>query len=135
MQGAIENSLPLRGARLLVVEDDPILLMDLVAILSNAGAEIAGSCCTVASAIETLDTGNVSAAVLDVRLAHETSAPVARQLDKHGIPFMFYTGQMHDEPDLETWRDRTIISKPAQAKTIVSAVAALLRAEPRLSWR
>jgi hypothetical protein len=34
----------LRGARVLLVEDDVLLLMELEAILREAGAEIAGCC-------------------------------------------------------------------------------------------
>jgi hypothetical protein len=36
--------------------------------------------------------------VLDVRIGRETIAPVARQLIKHGTPFLFYTGQLGTDP-------------------------------------
>ncbi len=45
---------PLRGARVLVVEDDTILLMDLEMILREASAEIVGTCRTGEVALATV---------------------------------------------------------------------------------
>jgi hypothetical protein len=38
----------LKGVRILVVEDDPLLLLDLESVLLDAGADIAGLCASVA---------------------------------------------------------------------------------------
>lgn len=117
----------LRGARVLVVEDDAILAMELALILRDAGADIAGPCGTVAEALavsaRTLD---IAAAVLDVRLGRETIAPVARLLASHGTPFVFCTGQIARDPTLADWPDCRIIAKPADASALVGAVADLL---------
>src|SRR5262249_34262961 len=117
----------LKGARLLVVEDDAILLMELEEVLEAAGAEIVGPCRTVKDALATVERARISAAVLDLRLGNETVAPVARQLGRRGTPFFFYTGQMSCDPALEEWRGCKVVAKPAQAQSIVSAVVDLLR--------
>jgi DNA-binding NtrC family response regulator len=117
----------LRGARVLVVEDDALLLMDLESILAEAGAEVLANCRTVADGLAAAQQDGIAAAVLDVRIGRETIAPVAGALARRGTPFVFYTGQTGSDPALKQWQDRTIIAKPAQAKTIVAAVAALLR--------
>lgn len=65
--------------------------------------------------------------MLDVRIGHDTIAPVARQLARRGTPFVFYTGQVGSDPAIAEWPGRTVITKPAPAKTIVSAVAGMLR--------
>ena len=116
----------LKGVRVLVVEDDAILLMELEEVLEAAGAEIVGLCRTVKDALARLESNRVSAAVLDVRIGNETIAPVARQLGRRGTPFFFYTGQVGNDPALEEWRGCKIVSKPAQAQTIVSAVVDVL---------
>jgi DNA-binding NtrC family response regulator len=116
----------LKGVRLLVVEDDAILLMELEEILQEAGAEIVGRCRTVADALASVEKDAISAAVLDVRIGNFTIAPVARQLGQRGTPFFFYTGQVVSDPALEEWRGCKIVAKPAQAQTIVSAVVDLL---------
>jgi two-component SAPR family response regulator len=72
----------LKGVRLLVVEDDAILLMELEEILQEAGAEIVGRCRTVTNALASVEKDAISAAVLDVRIGNVTIAPVARQLGK-----------------------------------------------------
>jgi DNA-binding NtrC family response regulator len=116
----------LKGVRLLVVEDDAILLMELEEVLEAAGAEIVGLCRTVKDALATVERAGISAAVLDVRIGNETIAPVARKLGRCGTPFVFYTGQMGCDPALEEWRGCKVVAKPAQAQTIVSAVVDLL---------
>jgi DNA-binding NtrC family response regulator len=116
----------LRGVRLLVVEDDVIISMELEAILSEAGAEITGCCRTVKDALVLAEKNGLAAAILDVRLGRETVAPVARELARRGVPFVFYTGQIDTDMMRAEWPDCTIVSKPAQPRTIVKAVADLL---------
>jgi DNA-binding response OmpR family regulator len=120
----------LRGARVLLVEDDILLLMELEAILREAGAEIAGCCRTVREALAVAERNGVAVAILDVRVGRETIAPVARQLTDHGTPFIFYTGQVENDPDLAEWTGCRILSKPARASAIVAAVAEVLHGVP-----
>jgi DNA-binding response OmpR family regulator len=114
----------------LIVEDDVLLLMELEAILCEAGAEIAGLCRTVPEGIAAAARDGVEAAILDVRLGRETIAPVARELARRGTPFIFYTGQVENDPVLAEWRGRAVLSKPAKPCAIVSAVADLLQQPP-----
>jgi DNA-binding NtrC family response regulator len=117
----------LRGARVLVVEDDALLLMELEAILLDAGAQVVSVCRTVEDGLAAAQQDGITAAVLDVRIGRDTIAPVARQLASRGTPFVFYTGQVGNDPAIAEWRDHAIVEKPAQAKVIISAVAGLLR--------
>lgn len=117
----------LRGARVLLVEDDAILLMDLEMILREAGAEIVGSCRAVEDALATIRKQPLSVAVLDVRIGGETIAPVVRLLCKHGTPFVFYTGQVGKDPALAEWSGSRIVAKPAPGRAIIAAVAETLR--------
>jgi DNA-binding response OmpR family regulator len=121
---------PLRGARLLLVEDDALLLMELEAILLEAGAEMAGCCRTVRDALAVAGGGDVDAAILDVRLGRETIAPVARRLASRGTPFIFYTGQVESDPQLAEWTGHRVLSKPARAGAIVAAIAEVLHSAP-----
>ncbi len=125
--GRCDAGAALTGARLLVVEDDAILLMELEAILRAAGAEIVGLCRTVNEALTTLQSEHISAAVLDVKVGKETIAPVARQLGRRGTPFVFYTGQVANDPALAEWSGCEVIAKPAKTKAIVATVAEVLR--------
>jgi DNA-binding NtrC family response regulator len=116
----------LHGARVLVVEDDFILLRELESILTSAGAKIAGLCRTVKEALAVINNDNLAAAILDVRLEHETVEPVARELSRRGVPFVFYTAYAETEPIKSDWPECKIIKKPARPRTILQAVAGVV---------
>lgn len=115
----------LDGMRVLLVEDDFLLLMELELIVLEAGATIAGSCRTLGEGLDRAREVEITAAVLDVRLGEETVVPLARELTRRQIPFIFYTGQVKTDPLLAEWPECTIVSKPAPPAAIVAAVAAL----------
>jgi DNA-binding response OmpR family regulator len=122
----------LAGARVLVVENEYFISVELEAILTEAGAQIVGPCQTVREALPLVDQ-NLSAAVLDIHLVSETVAPVATQLVEYGVPFIYYTGQLEVDEMLTQWPGRKVVQKPASAATLVDAIAALLggETEPR----
>src|SRR5690242_8994249 len=93
----------LDGARLLVVEDDFIISLELQSILGAAGAEITATCHKVSDALRAIEAGDVDAAILDVKLGGDTAAPVARELTRRGVPFLFYTGQTETDPTRAEW--------------------------------
>lgn len=117
-----DDGLALRGVRVLIVEDDPFIMMDVETALQDSGAEIAGACSSVASALSFLEDANIHVAVLDFGLGRETAAPIARALAARGTPFLFYTGQVSTDPRLAEWRDRTIVQKPVPPRVLVGAV-------------
>lgn len=117
----------LNGARLLVVEDDFLLLTELEEVLCNAGAEVVEGCRTLADALALAKADGFAAAVLDVRIGHDSIVPVARQLAAREVPFVFYTGQVANDRMMAEWPACRILSKPAQPTVIVAAVAQMLR--------
>jgi DNA-binding response OmpR family regulator len=122
----LDGSAALSAARILVVEDSFFILMEIESALLDAGAEVVWTCRTVREALSTLDGESVAAAILDVQLDRETSAAVARQLDRQGVPFLFYTGQLDIAPVQTEWPECRVISKPASRQAIVDAVTDLL---------
>jgi DNA-binding NtrC family response regulator len=124
-QARVSDDRKLEGLRVLVVEDDAILLMDLEQILQSAGAEIV-LCRSVADALAALAENRIAAAVLDFRIGQETIVPVARQLSQRGTPFIFYTGQLAGDLALAEWRRCSVVIKPAPARKIVAAVVEAL---------
>lgn len=117
----------LDGLRVLLVEDDFLILMDLEDMLEEAGAQVVAQCRTVGDALEKVDDDEFEVAVLDLHLGNETVAPVARRLAERGVPFLFYTGQLAHDPILVEWSDHRLIHKPARSQTIIDAVAATVR--------
>jgi DNA-binding response OmpR family regulator len=114
--------------QLLIVEDDFLLLMDLEEVLLAAGAARVQACRTIEDALRVAGNEEISAAILDVRIGAESIASVARKLAARGTPFVFYTGQLGNDPMMEEWPGCRTLSKPAQPQVIVNAVAELVRA-------
>lgn len=122
-----ENDHPLDGARLLIVEDDFLIAVEIEALLSDAGAQIVGVCRSVKDALAVAEADELAGAILDMRVGLDSSAPVAHALKQRHIPFLFYTGQADMEPIRAEWPACKIISKPARAGAIIAAVAELLQ--------
>jgi DNA-binding NtrC family response regulator len=128
MTESFGNCVPLTGVRVLVVEDDPLLLMDLETTLAEAGAVVVGLCQTLEDAMRRSVEDDFSVAVLDFRLGSDTVSPVARRLIERGVPFVLYTGQARNEPSMSEWRDCAIVEKPAPPRALLSAVRNVMRA-------
>ena len=102
------------------------MLMDLEAILRDAGAQMLSLCRTVEEGLAAAEMEGISAAMLDVRLGHDPAAPIARRLDQRSIPFVFYTGQTRDDPTIIEWPNSKLVTKPARPETIVAAILDVL---------
>ena len=73
MRGSAEaGTAALAGARILVVEDDFLVLLEIATVLSDAGATVL-KCATVEQALQTIATDPFAAALLDVRLGRRNS--------------------------------------------------------------
>jgi DNA-binding response OmpR family regulator len=70
----------LAGLRILVVEDEALLALDLEEGLLAAGCEVVGPAGTLSQGIRLAGNGPIDAAILDVNLAGEPVFPLARQI-------------------------------------------------------
>ncbi|WP_243851199.1 response regulator [Rhizomicrobium electricum] len=116
----------LSGARILVVEDEFVIAMQLQSIFEEEGAQVLGPYHNVADALEHAGSDDISAASLDVNLGRETAAPVASVLAERNVPFVFYSVQTND-PAIADWRHVTMIQKPAAPSDLIEAIATLVQ--------
>jgi DNA-binding response OmpR family regulator len=84
----------LDGKRILVVEDDYLVALDIQEFLEESGAFVIGPAPTLKRALELVEqeNGRIDAAVLDINLRGERSFPVADRLSERGVAFVFTTG-------------------------------------------
>jgi CheY-like chemotaxis protein len=115
---------PLESQRILVVEDDPFIALDLQSILEDAGATVVGLACEVSEAISFIEGSKISAAVLDYRLQVGDTLPLARMLAERRIPFVFETSD--PESVARRYPGAIILAKPFRPDQLTSAVVALL---------
>jgi len=118
---------PLWGARVLIVEDDFFIAMELESIFSDAGGEVVGLCRTVKDALVSAKAEDLAVAILDFQMGEETTVGVAQILAGRQVPFAFYTGHAEIEPLCTNWPECKVVSKPARPQALVNAVADLLR--------
>jgi CheY-like chemotaxis protein len=112
--------------RLLVVEDDPFIAIDLHDLLASAGAVVLGPVPTVRAALALLETDRPHAALLDLNLRGEMSTPVAEALQAAAVPFVLVTGYSGSQIDEPAFREAPIVPKPVRTSFLMRALQRLL---------
>ncbi len=116
------------GGTLLIVEDEPLLAMQLSHSLKDFGWNVLGVAGSIEDANRILhDTSRPDAAILDVDLGGSPVFPLARSLRRSGIPFIFCTG--YEDLDYSSeFSSCTAVRKPATVQQIVRALRDVVRA-------
>jgi two-component sensor histidine kinase len=78
--------------RILVVEDEALVAMEIAHALTEAGFEVVGPARNVQAALGLLERSGCEAAVLDINLGRETSEAVAIELASSNTPFVTLSG-------------------------------------------
>lgn len=111
-------------ARILLVEDEPLISAITEEWLSDLGHVVIGPASDLASALKLADTP-IDAAIIDVSLGRQSGYPLADVLNARGVPFAFATGYGQEGLD-PAWRGRPTLSKPFEFETFRKAVEGLL---------
>jgi CheY-like chemotaxis protein len=112
--------------RILVVEDENWVAMELAWLVQEAGYTVLGPERTVAEARKTLGKTKVDLALLDVALRGETVFPLSRMLEGLDIPFIFVTGNPASLP--AEYSRRPLVPKPWRAPALRSLILQVLGA-------
>jgi DNA-binding response OmpR family regulator len=80
------------GKRVLVVEDEALLALEMADHLTAAGFEVIGPATSVGRALKLIGNPGCDLGILDVNLGNEHSEPVAVELKARGIPFVVVSG-------------------------------------------
>ncbi len=115
-----------RRRRVLVVEDEALIAMDVEAALRQAGYDVVGPLSRLAQAVGAAGAeAGLDAAVLDVNLGGERIFPAADVLAARGVPFVFLTGYGREVlPD--RFRDRPAARKPYSARVLLMLLSRVL---------
>jgi len=122
----------LAGHRILVVEDEYLIAMDVKDWLMAAGATVVGPVPSVDQALDLIANDGLAAAILDVNLGNgDTVFPLAAELGVLGVPYLFATGDVRlADADADGDRDRPRLTKPYLEAELVRAVAELISGSP-----
>jgi two-component sensor histidine kinase/integral membrane sensor domain MASE1 len=118
--------------RVLVLEDETLIAMQVEQHLKDAGYDVLGPAANVSEALDLLERERPDAALLDVNLRGEKSTPVADALHGLGIPFLFCTG-FADTDDLPPrLQSAKSLIKPIAPQELVEALSSLLAPPERI---
>jgi DNA-binding response OmpR family regulator len=109
--------------RILVVEDEFLIALDIAGVLEQAGLEVIGPHGTIADALRAIDGDDVHGALLDANLAGQRDGTIADALTARGIPFAFVSGYGRDQLPAQH-RDALLIKKPFMGKDLLAVIAA-----------
>jgi CheY-like chemotaxis protein len=108
-----------RKRRILVVEDEALIAMDLERIVRCAGCEVLGPVGRAEEALRLAAEGRPDAAILDIKLSDGDSFAVADALARRRVPFVFVTGSAPAALP-ERFRVRPLIRKPYNAAKLAA---------------
>ena len=106
--------------RILILEDDPLIALELAAIVEAQGHEVLGSFASVAAAAQHLDEP-VDFALLDIDVADGKSFGLAAALRRRDIPFAFVSGSRGSEIPAYL-ADALLIPKPYRRAAILQSL-------------
>ena len=105
--------------RVLVVEDEPLIALEIAAILSDAGYTVVGPVGSVAQALALIERSACEAAVIDITLGDDTAEPIARVLSARATPFVTISGYSREQLPA-TFKNAPLVSKPVRPELLIA---------------
>lgn len=114
------------GLRLLVVEDEAFIAMELEEMLHELRCEIIATASTVDDALAYVRRGGIDGALLDLNLHGDSVFPVAEELAVSAVPFILLTGYSRRESDPPLLREARRVNKPFSLTSLSAAIGETL---------
>ncbi len=116
----------LDGRRILIVEDEYLIAMEVKRWLQGAGAEVVGPVPSVERALDLIEDEGIDAAILDLNLGDgRTAYAIADRLSALGVPHLFATGDIRVS-SASNYAEQPRLNKPFLEAELVRAVGKLV---------
>jgi len=109
----------------LLVEDQMLIAADLESMLADHGVNRVTTTPSVSDALKRLKEFTPDVAILDVNLGSATSLPIAEELVRRDVPFVFATGYS-DRSIIPASFSAPVVRKPYEAVALIAAVKKVL---------
>jgi CheY-like chemotaxis protein len=116
---------PLYGMRVIIIEDEPLVAMELESTLTAAGCDVIGMAGTLEKARLLISQARCDAALVDVNLAGHPVDELAAALTQKNIPFAFVTGYGR-EGIPRGFRDAVLLKKPFAQDQLIAVMELLI---------
>jgi DNA-binding response OmpR family regulator len=113
----------LPGHAVLIVEDEPLVALDIVESFRKAGASVI-TASKVRDGLSLASHPDLSAAIVDFGLSDGDGTALCERLKERGIAFILHSGYTHVH---DACRVGVVIPKPASPDVLVGTVVRLLR--------
>lgn len=125
----------LNGRRVLIVEDEALIAMDLVDIVESDAGYVVGPFRTNREAIAALAREQVDVAILDLNLADGDATPTARFLFAAGVPILVCTAGILPRAIRQLCPDLPVHQKPVRSDRLLGTLCALCGTERMASFQ
>ena len=112
--------------RVFLVEDQMLIAMDVEYMLEGHGITNIETATSSAMALDKLKSLTPDVAILDINLGNDTSIPVAYELLKRGVPFMFATGYADGIMIPPEFAHVPVIRKPYDEDSLMGSIGKLV---------
>ena len=116
--------------RILVIEDEPLLAMDMAGMLSDAGFEAVSPASSLGEAMQAAAKRDFDAVVLDANLAGKPVDELAALLTRANVPFAFVTGYGREGLP-KAFASAPMLAKPFSVEAFIATVRKLISPEKR----
>ncbi|MEQ1818180.1 MAG: HWE histidine kinase domain-containing protein, partial [Terricaulis sp.] len=116
----------LGGLKVLLLEDQLVIALDAESMLQTCGVGSVDTTATASEALRTLVATQPDIAVLDVNLGSGNSFPVAEELHRRKIPFIFATGYGDHTIIPKSLADVPVVRKPYDPDALAATMARAL---------
>ncbi|MDQ1081830.1 HWE histidine kinase domain-containing protein [Pseudoroseomonas cervicalis] len=123
---------PLQGARIFLVEDEPMIGEALATMLRQWGCQPLGPARSIDEALRRLVemSGAIDLALVDVNLNGQESFPVAELLAARGVPVIYLTGYA-ELPGTRLGHAAAMLRKPVSGEQLKTALRRILALQPQ----
>jgi two-component sensor histidine kinase len=115
-----------KGCKILVVEDEGLIALQLQAHLEDAGHSVVGPARSLVQGLRLAESESIDAALVDISLGRDSSAPIADRLLARSVPFAFATGYSDSAMLPEHLRSIPRLNKPYAVEEVRRVVDGLV---------
>ncbi|HVW55606.1 MAG TPA: response regulator [Rhizobiaceae bacterium] len=111
----------LKGLRVLILEDEYLIALDVEQLCRDHGAEDVSISRGIPDVPEGIPTP-FDIAILDLMLNGETTLPFAERLHARGVPFIFATGYADATEKFAMFSGVPVVGKPYSSEELIGAL-------------
>ncbi len=113
--------------KVLIVEDEPFIALDLAYAIELSGGEVVGPAPTIRTALMLIAENAIDAAILDVNLPDGEVGPVIDMLIAHDCPMVIHTGAGTSKEIKDRYPNLATYFKPTDSKILTQYLASRIR--------